>query len=306
MITISGKHYIRSLENNLPSSVLGRELILVVSLKDNLAKAQKIGFTESPVVGDSVLPKIIGPSTRLNSYGRDLILRNQEKETLHRTQYWEHKEWAGRGETVDVSSFVSIPYKRYPRSHINGFEMEVVVREGISGPIIASASAIKYDNKNNAELINAINIFLEVFGYVELFDISLNPIPTPTEVRHLNWHILPRGEKITKEKLFGVLSKSKRIWPVELWRQEKISEFKPTEIAVGTAGFSGYIIYVFSNRKLALLESLHYGNASYFLDDGEWERLSKMTKRQLLSDGLVKAREIHQGNWLNRISKILK
>jgi hypothetical protein len=306
MIIINGKRYIRSLQNNLPNSVLGKSLILAVSLNDNLVKAQKIGFPESPVVGDSVLPKIIGPATRLNSYGRDLVLRNQEKETLYRTQYWEHKEWVGRGETIDVTSLVSIPYKRYPRSHTDGCEMEMVVRDGGSGDVIASASAIKYDEAHRIELVNAVNVFLEIFGYVELFDSSLEPIPTPAEVRRLNWNILPKGEKITKERLSDVLSKSKRIWPVELWRQEKISGFGPAEIAIGTAGFSGYIIYVFPVKKLAILESLRYGNASYILDDGEWETLSKMTKQQLLSNKLVKAREIHLGGWSDRITDLLK
>jgi len=303
---ISNKRRIRSLVSNLPETLKGKSIVLAVDLSSNLAKARRIGFSENPTVGDTLLPNVIGPATRLNTYGRDIIRRDKEKETLYREHAWTHQEWAGRGETRTVTTYVSIPYKRFPRDHVEGFEIELSIRESNGKLIIATLDPITYDDKSAALLTAAINVYLEVFGYVELFDQKLSPIPKPMTVRRLNWDVLPKGEKITKEKLKNILSKSKRIRPVEWNRQEKISSYNPTEIAIGTAGFSGYIIYVFPEKKLAVLESLKYGNASYILDDGRWEDLSKLTKQQLLSAKLVKAREVHYGAWGTRIDRILK
>lgn len=303
---ISGKRRIRSLANNLPETLKGKSIVLAVDLSSNLAKARRVGFSENPTVGDTVLPKIIGPATRLNSYGRDTIRRDKEKETLYREQAWTHEEWAGRGQTRTVTTYVAIPYKRFPRDHTDGFGVELSIRESDGRLIVATLEPITYDDRNVALLTTAINVYLEVFGQVELFDQKLSPIPRPLTVRYLNWDVLPKGERITEEKLKDVLSKSKRIQPVEWNRQEKISSYGPAEIAVGMAGFAGYIIYVFPKKGLAVLESLKYGNASYILDSGNWEELSKLTKQQLLSAKLVKSREVHYGAWDVRIDRMLK
>ena len=304
---INNKRRIRSLASNLPESLKGKNIVLAVDLASNISKAQRVGFAADPAIGDTLLPKIIGPATRRNSYGRDIIRRDKEKETLYRTHAWTRQEWAGRGETKTVTSYVSVPYKRYPRDHVEGFDIELTIREGDKKKlIITTLDSIVYSDDNSELLTGAINMYLEIFGYAELYDKDLSPIPAPVTVRRLNWDVLPKVEKITQEKLKDVLSKSKRVRPVEWNRQEKISNYGPSEIAIGTAGFAGYIIYVFPKKGIAVLESLKYGNASYILDDGKWEDLSKLTKQQLLSARLVKSREIHHGSWAKRIDGLLR
>jgi hypothetical protein len=127
-----------------------------------------------------------------------------------------------------------------------------------------------------------------------------------SKIRRLNWVVLPKGEKISEDDLKEILSRSKRIRPVEMLRQERISGFKPDVIAIGQAGFTGYIIYVFSKKKIAVLESVKYGNASYVIGDDNWQTLSKMTKKELLSKSLVHAREIHTTKWFVKIKKLLE
>ena len=300
------KRRIRSLASNLPGNLKAKNLLLAVDLSSNGKMAQKVGFGEAPAIGDTILPKIIGPATKRNAYGRDVIRRDKEKETLYRSQLWSHEEWAGRGTTRTVTSIVAVPYKRYPRDHFDGPELELMIREVGDTKIVTLAVPIKYDDINEADLALAINVFLEVFGYVDVYDDELNPMEMPLTVRHLNWHVLPRGEKLTEEQLKDVLSKSKRVRPVEMLRQEKISGYGPAEIAIGTAGFTGYVIYVFPEKGVAVLESIRYGNASYILEDSNWESLSKMTKQQLLSAKLVKSREIHHGSWGSRIDALLR
>ena len=304
MISISKKR-IRSLKSNLPSNLMDKRLMLAVSLDQNKKQAGRAGFSNKPIIGDTILPKAVGHVTAFNAYGKDKILRSQPKEKVYRTQEWPHTEWRGRGETEEVTSLVDIPYYRYPRQHIDGYEYELTVSEKAGTKLIVLASDITYTDDNHDRLVSAINIFLEIFGYVEVYDENLDIILSPTEVRRLNWVILPKGEKISEGQLKDVLSKSKRIRPVEILRQERISAFKPDIRAIGKGGFTGYVIYVFGTKGIAVLESVRYGNASYILSSDNWEELSKMTKQQLLAKSLVRQREIHTKSWFDRIKKIL-
>ena len=215
------------------------------------------------------------------------------------------KSTARRNGHTQNGVVVAKPYYRYPRQHIDGYEYELTVSEKAGTKLIVLASDITYTDDNHDRLVSAINIFLEIFGYVEVYDENLDIILSPTEVRRLNWVILPKGEKISEGQLKDVLSKSKRIRPVEILRQERISAFKPDIRAIGKGGFTGYVIYVFGTKGIAVLESVRYGNASYILSSDNWEELSKMTKQQLLAKSLVRQREIHTKSWFDRIKKIL-
>ena len=290
---------------NLPATLVGKKLTLAVALEQNSSKAEKIGFTGSPKTGDTTLPKPVGAATRFNAYGKDKILRNQEKETLYRTMEWTHIEWRGRDEKEEVTSLVDVPYKRYPREHIDGYEHELTIKEKDGKLLVTLIGYITYDRANEDRLLAAINVFLEIFGYVEVYDEQISTIPSPEELRRLSWTVLPKGEKLTEAQLKDVLSKSKRVRPVELLRQERISSFKPDIRAVGMGGFTGYVIYVFSTKHIAILESIRYGNATYVIASNNWEELSKMTKQQLLAKSLVKQREIHTKGWFAKIKEVL-
>jgi len=302
---VINKHRIRSIASNLPGNLVNKDLLIAVGHELNSSKATKVGFEEVPADGDTVLPKAVGPVTRYNAHGRQIILRGQKKESFERVHAWTHNEWIGGGQSRTVTTYVSHTYQRFPRQQVPAPAQELVARIIDGKTVITIPGAIKYDGAHEAELINAINVLLEVFGYVEVFDADMNPVPDPKVVRRLNWTILPKGEKISEKTLEKVLSKSKRIRPVELNRQHKIAAYKPDEVAVGIAGFDGYIIYVFPRKNVAVLESLKYGNASYIIDNSNWEQLSKMTKGQLLSNKLVRAREVHTAGWTGRIEKIL-
>lgn len=298
------KKRIRSLHNNLPGALAGKKLILAVGFDQNSTKAKRVGFTDKPGVGDTILPKPVGPATRFNAHGKDKVLRNREKETLYRTMQWSHVEWHGR-DKVQVTTLVDVPYKRYPREHIDGYEHQLTIKEKDGKLLVTLIDSIAYEDSREDELTAAINVFLEIFGYVEVYDEQLEVISSPAELRHLNWIVLPKGEKITEDQLKEALSKSKRVRPVELLRQERISSFKPDIRAVGAGGFTGYVIYVFSTKHIAVLESIRYGNASYVIASDNWEELSKMTKQQLLSNSLVKQREIHTKGWFAVIKRLL-
>lgn len=299
------KKRIRSLASNLPGNLHNNKINLAIEFEDNKKAANKIGFSDNSPVGDTIVPRPIGPTTRFNAIGREEILRDQDKERLYRTQEWTHEEWAGRGETRTVTSLVDIPYYRYPRKQIEGPGLELTIKEFKGKKHIVLSEAISWNSSGADSLKVAINIFLEVFGQAEVLNESMQEIPSPAELRRLNWIVLPKGERITQKSLEDILSKSKRIRPVQMLRQDRINSFKPDIRAIGMGGFTGYIVYVFKRKGIAVMESIKYGNASYIIADDNWEKLSKMTKQQLLSKSLVKSREIHTKRWFARINKIL-
>lgn len=299
------KKSIRSLSNNLPAALAGKKITLAVDFDSNRAKAQRIGLSTSPATGDTVMPKPIGTATRFNAHGKEKILRDLPKEKLYRTQEWTHQEWRGKGETVTVTTLVDVPYHRYPRELIEGYGHEFTIKESNGNKLVSLSGTLNYNTTDADSLVSAINVFLEVFGYVDIYDESMESIPSPAEIRRLNWIILPKGQKISESALKDVLSKAKRIRPVEILRQERISSFGPDLRAIGMGGFTGYVIYVFSKKKIAVLESIRYGNASYVIANDNWEELSKMTKQQLLAKSLVKQREIHTKAWFATIKELL-
>ncbi len=304
MLSIDNKR-IRSLSAHLPTSLEGKEVLLAVEVASNARAAQNAGFGPSPAPGDTILPKPLGSVTRFNAWGREIIQRDQPKETRYRTQEWTHQEWRGK-ETVTVTSLVDVPYQRYPREVVAamGIELTVVKKQGHQ--FITPADRLVYDPANPETLLTAINIFLEVFGHVEVYDEAFEPV----EIRRLNWHLLPPGKKVTIDELTkeleDILSKSKRIRPVEILRQDRIIGFEPTTIAYGTGGFTGYVAYVFPEKGITVLESIRYGNASYVLDATSWEDLSKLTKQELLSKKLVNDRLIHTTKWFSLVKDVLE
>lgn len=304
MLSINKKS-IRTLENNLPSKLMGKKLSLAVDFESNRAKAERVGFSTNPAVGDTLVPKPIGTATRFNAHGKEKILRDQPKEKLYRTQEWTHEEWRGKGETETVTTLVDVPYYRYPREFIESFGHELTIKQNSTSKLVSLRGALTYNDADSESLISAINLFLEIFGYVDIYDESMESIPSPAEIRRLNWVILPKGQKISESALNSILSKAKRIRPVEILRQERISSFEPDIRAIGMGGFTGYVIYVFSKKKIAVLESIRYGNASYVIANDNWEQLSKMTKQQLLAKSLVKQREIHTKGWFAKIKELL-
>lgn len=303
------KTRINSLEGNLPSELKNKELMLAVDLASNAVSAARIGFGDSPAEGDSVLPRVVGPTTKLNAWGRDIIRRDLPKETYYRTQEWTHEEWRGRGETETVTTMVDVPYYKYPRDHEAASGIELTITSKNRSLLITILTSIRYGSANDEQLKTAINLFLEIFGSVTVYDKSLEPIITQAQLRRLNWQVLPPGQKITSAELEtalnDVLSKSKRVRPVELLRQNKLIKFSPDVMAVGTAGFKGYVIYVFNNRRVAVLESIRYGNATYVINSADWEQLSKLTKQQLIVLQRVDKRLIHTLSWFTKINELM-
>jgi hypothetical protein len=297
---------IRNLERHLPATFRDRRInIGLTDIQNHNSKLIGIGFTEDLSVGETVLPSVVGPVTRFNAEGKNIVRRDLPKETVYRQIEWRWTERHGDRE-VEQTDFRYVPYERYPRDFVPP-SIELQIAADSQGNKLLVAGAFVYADANYQAIIHSINICLEIFGECEILTEDLQPI-APLETRRLNWDILPPGkqpwERI-KEKIAPIVERAKKgNQGVILRRLEFMSQAIPELVAQGRGGFSGYIVFGFPRKNLYVLESIYYGNATYVFREN-WEILSQLTKAEILSDKLHAARIVHQPGWEKEIRRLL-
>lgn len=270
-------------------------------------KYKTIGFPIELNAGQTVLPKVIGPITRRNSEGFIILNRDKEKEICYRMVEWTYNQWAGRGETVEVTESTVVPYKRYPRTILPPPSIELTVTNGNNNELIIVSPEFQFNKENDKLIIHIINLFLEIFGECQVFDSNKNSIAIPRLIR-LNWEVLPKGKMPWEQRknqikkfIDKVRGDNKK---VVIKRLETINKYNPDFTAIGNAGFSGYIVHGFIDKDIYILESIYTNNATYIFGDN-WESISKLTKAEILNSNLHKDRVIHAKDWYERMETIL-
>ena len=156
-------------------------------------------------------------------------------------------------------------------------------------------------------MLHAVNLFLEIFGQCTVLSENLDEIIV-APVRRVNWDILPAGRrpwdklKPFIEKILKQAPEGRQ--PVIDYRLQMINRYGPEFVAVGRAGFHGYLIFGFPTKNLYLLESAYTGNATYVFAEN-WEKLSQLTKAEILTGKLQKDRLIHREGWETRVKRLL-
>lgn len=268
----------------------------------------KLGFSERFEEGERILPKVVNPTTARNAEKFYIPDKTQPKEKYFQTLWWTRKEWAGRGETIEVSEYVDIPRERYHKIEYEPYSVELVLKYDSLGMLMVVTEAIEYESRNHKRILNTINIFLTNFGECEILTAALDSL-MPMKTIYLNWEVLPQGEypwsKVEKdlERISEGNSKTSR--KMMLDKCKYINEFRPDFRAYGKSGFNGYVILGFKEKNLYVLESVYSNNATYVFSDN-WQELTKLTKAQILNGGLQDARLIHKENWKEDVRKLLE
>jgi len=304
------KKRIRNLESNLGFVEKGTTVAVGIRNPGRYQDIlRKIGFTEPLNVGDSLLPSAsLGPVSKFNAEGKYIKHKDRPMETAYRIVEWHWEEYDGPYDRVERSRFVDVPYKRYPRTFVPPYSVEITILKTLKGDLVLVSPFIKYIEDNKEFLKHTLNLFLEIFGECQLFTKELDEM-IKAPVRRLNWRILPPGrmpwEQLRQEIEPIVQSAPEGKRPVIRHRLKTISEFNPYFVAVGTAGFRGYIILGFKDKKIYVCESIFYGNATYIFAE-QWEELSKKTKAEILDKNLQEDRIIHRvESWERRIGEWL-
>jgi len=270
-------------------------------------RLREIGFSDELQSGETVLPQAVGRTTEFNAEGKFIRRTDLPMETAYRQIEWSWTEWHGR-QRYERTEIRDVPYQRYQREFVPPPSVELSIAEDDSGNRKVVAPAIEYSQKNEKELLHTVNLFLEIFGEVEILDQQLHGTVRSPLIR-LNWTLLPPGRLPWERMKVDLQPMLKQVKagnaPVINHRLEVIDSFKPDFAAVGQAGFRGYVVMGFTQKGIYLLESVYYGNATYVFEQ-EWEELSKLTKAEILSDSLQKARIIHRVGWDSKVREILK
>lgn len=297
------KKYIRSLARHFSAVSEGSTVILGFRLQDaDSDTLQRIGLGSEPEVGTRVVPASLGRVSHFNAAGKELIRRDLPLEKVTREQLWTRQEWRGR-ETVEVTDIVDIPYKRYPRDYVPAPLVELEIVTDSTGQEYAVVDSETYDPAKPTALLHKANLMLELFGDFEILQEDLSPVIRAV-IRRVNWEILPPGT-LNREQLTQIVRTTSRRATesqqrIYFERFDALESFGPDEIIRGHGGFNGYMVFAYHNRGLYILESPFYGNATYVLD-GDWERISQLTKAEVLKQDAHKDRIIHNSGWNTEI-----
>lgn len=302
------KRRIRSLGTNLKAIQNGQEIVAAIPYRDEIRQNLILcGFSENLETGETILPEAIGPITKYNSKGKYHIHKDQPMETAYRQQEWSWKEFRGRYDYVEQSKIVDVPYERYPRTFVYPPSIELSLATNNEGNLIVVSPLLTCTPQNEELITHTINLFLEIFHECHILNTELQQI-IRAPVKRLNWEILPPGRRPWTE-LRPLISKVIDQLPegnqkVIDKRIETINEHEPVFVAVGRAGFSGYLVFGFPAKNLFILESTQINNATYVIDNN-WEQLSSLTKAEILNNNLHRERVIHRETWFGAMNEIL-
>jgi len=268
---------------------------------------RKVGFAVETAVGETILPDPdIGSVSRFNAEGKYLVHKDREKETAYRQIEWSWKQWRGRYDYEERTEIRDVPYLRYPRTFFSPPSVEMSVTTDVRGNLVLVTPECKIGEGD--ELVHQINLFLEAFGMCQVFLDDLSALVLARQVK-LNWTVLPPGKtpwENLKPSLKEMVSRAQgKTQAVIEHRLEEINAYEPDFVAVGKAGFSGYVIFGFEELELYVMESIYLGNATYIFES-QWEKLSQLTKAEILDQSLHFARIIHRQGWESEIRSLLR
>lgn len=267
----------------------------------------RLGFRNA-IAGTSILPNIeFGNICEYNANGKYIKNYDLPMETYYTTVLWTWKQWRGRNDTEEVSKWVDVPHRRYQRTFIEPPSIEFILNNDVDGNSILCTPIIIFKSENTELIVHIVNLFLEIFHECEVFTANLERIIRAPIVR-LNWDILPRGvmpwdtqRRNTLDNIVDQIQNGNRIFIRR--RLELINSHNPDFVAIGRAGFHGYIIFGFNNLNIHILESMFHGNATYVFGQN-WRILTQLTKADILFNALHLDRIIHNTLWFDRIEEL--
>jgi hypothetical protein len=301
------KKRIRNLSANLPGIQRGESLVFAITNPErHVDRLERIGFTRDLQAGECVLPRATGPVGRFNANGRYIVHKNRPKETAHRQVMWTWTEWHGPNR-VERMEARDVPYERYPRTFVPPPSVELTVATNTRDEKLVTSPPFEYTNSNDGSILHVVNLLLELFGECTVLRSNLDEI-IRVEVRRLNWEVLPQGRmpwaQLRPHVDPFVRRQRRGNRPLIEQRFQTINDHGPEFLALGRAGFSGYVVFGFPEKDLYVLESVNRDNATYVFEEN-WQRLSQMTKAEIVDRNLQKERIIHREGWPAEIRRLL-
>ncbi|UUM31792.1 hypothetical protein [Vibrio japonicus] len=262
-----------------------------------------IGFDDYLQDGLQLVPAQIGKYTSFNADGKEVVRKDLPLQPEPVSFHTSWKDGHGNEHSGTCTRMVD----KYPRDYIDApMEKLTLVESGDS--FYVTTREIGLASIKQEDLVHLSNVMLEIFGQFQVVDAKKNDYTTLT-IKEIGWDILPKGAypwSKLKPLIGEVIEKKAKSTqqPVVEDRMKTITNFNPDFVAVGRAGFSGYFVYGFENKGIYILESIYLDNATYVFGD-DWEKLSKLTKNEIINGAEEHERIIHDKRWGQYIRQIL-
>lgn len=275
----------------------------ITNLEEHRHKLLRCGFGNELTIGERLLPTpIFGAVSRFNAEGKFIKRKDLPMETVYKQIEWTRTDWQGQ----EHSGYADVPYQRYQRELVPPPCHEVYISQDTAGNKLLVTDFFSKNDANMDTIKSAINVFLEIFGECHILTDSLIPRIT-APIRRVQWQMLPPGRypwEILKAQLTPAIENVRRNKGAMLHRFEILNRFDPREIAIGSAGFKGYVGFNFTDRNVTVLESVYPDNATYVFGQN-WEEITQLTKAQVVNGGLHLQRIIHNHDWQQQIHNLL-
>ena len=145
----------------------------------NVHLLKKIGFKDI-TPNQQLLPRPVGVKTSFNAHGGVVRHKDRPKEVHYRSIFV--KDWHGSYHLADV------PYKRYPRTQIPAPLIELCLVDN-NGTLLLISPELENSHEAAERNKTVINIFLEIFGYCNIFTTDFLPVLQELPIKRVNWEI---------------------------------------------------------------------------------------------------------------------
>jgi hypothetical protein len=294
--------YVRSL--SIYESAIQRlgEFRVVHPLPKDPTWLRELGFDGNLTNGESIVPSQVGPISTFNANGREMLRKDLPKVPQSRMVWSTWNDWHG-----NPHSGIKIRSQQvYQRELVPPPEEYLTVMQAESGPVLASR-ALSRATDDDQTIVHVINLFLELFGTLEITTVDLN-FAKSLVVKRLNWRVLPPGEfpfERAKKELAEYLERiDESVRPVVQSRIKSVTQYKPDFVAVGVGGFREYVVFGFRSKGIYVLESPKLGNATYIFKNN-WAEVSALSKKEILDGSLHEARLIHNNRWTGALRQAI-
>lgn len=242
----------------------------------------------------------LGINCKRNAFGYSYPDKTKPKEfRVINTIYWSIKDWGGHIH----EGYADITREVYQRVTIPAYNIEFLLTTNENKECFIIANLVE---KNNTDMIKqTINMFLEVFGFCQIFDKELC-VTNKIKIKRCNWELLPPGIKADIFRMINDNRETKKNNKHDFnqYRLDILNSYNLPVVYEGTNGFLGYYAYVFD--KICVLENAFYGNATYIIQKEKWQELSKMSKQEILFTDEIIEKINHSEKWENKIRYIIK
>lgn len=237
-------------------------------------------------------------ATTVNANGKWIPLRDLPKKIRVFARTYHLKTYHGD----DIYGTCYQARMCYQRKLIPPTELAFVIEDGML------YSPLLENSENDMQRIKvAMNVVLEMVGHCEIRTAEKALALPPVKQAEVPWEILRAGTRDQAEwkgYLEKTMERKAKAQQLEIYRRhDSIMNHQPEFVVLGKQNFFGYVVYGFPALNLFIFESNEINNATYAFR-GDWMTASRLTKTEVLAEGLQEARIFHTEQWPENLGKL--